>query len=233
MIQAIAVDDELPALQIIENFCHKTDLVNLQQTFNKPGEALEYVTESNIDLLFLDINMPSQNGIDLFTAMPKKVMVIFTTAYSKYAVTGFELNAIDYLMKPFTFERFLQAVEKAVERYKYTLGAKEEGEESIIIRADYSFLKINLADILYVESLGDYIKIHFQNQRPAITRITMKNVVDLLPKKQFIRIHRSYIVALSRVTKVRSKTVIVNRTELPLSSSYEEKFLASFINKNR
>ena len=229
MIQAIAIDDELPALQVIEAFCARmTDTVHLQRTFNKPNEALQYVIDQPVDLLFLDINMPSLTGIDLYKSLPQKTMVIFTTAYSQYAVEGFELKAVDYLLKPFTYERFRQAVDRAVEWQQLSLLQKGEAEEPLLIRADYSFIKVQPSDILYIEGLGDYIKIFLQNGRPIITRITMKNMVDMLPKKGFVRIHRSYIVALNKITRVRNKTVVVDGKELPLSSSYEDEFMMLF-----
>lgn len=231
MIQAIAVDDEPPALQVIKSFCDKTDLINLQMSFNKPMEALQYVSRHPVDLLFLDINMPSLSGIDLYKSLPRSAAVIFTTAYSNYAVEGFELNAVDYLVKPFTLERFLQAVGKANERHQYQHSS--QAEEAIVVRVDYSFLKISLDSILYLESIGDYIKIHLTNGRPAVTRITMKTMADMLPAKQFVRIHRSYIVSLPQVTRVRSKLVEVDGKELPLSSRYEEEFIALFTNRSR
>lgn len=228
MIQAIAIDDELPALQIIEAFCARmNDTVHLQHTFNKPNEALQYAMAHPVDLLFLDINMPSLTGIDLYKSLPQKTMVIFTTAYSQYAVEGFELKAVDYLLKPFTYERFRQAVERAVEWQQLSLLQKEDKEEPLLIRADYSFIKVNPSDILYIEGLGDYIKIYVQHIRPIITRITMKNMVDMLPQG-FARIHRSYIVALNKVARVRNKTVVVDGKELPLSSSYEDEFMMLF-----
>ena len=232
MIQTIAVDDELPALQLLENFCDRAEFIHLQKSFNKPGEALQYIAGHPVDLLFLDINMPSLSGIELYKKISRKTMVIFTTAYSQYAVEGFELNAIDYLMKPFSFDRFMQAVSKAKEWHNYESGKKSEEENSILVRADYSIIKIYFADIIYLEGLGDYIKIHLQNQRPVITRITMKNIAAILPKKQFIRIHRSYIVSLFHVTRISYKSVVVNGTKLPVSSSYEEELTANFTNKN-
>lgn len=229
MIEAIAIDDELPALQIIEAFCARmADTVHLQKTFNKPNEALQYVASHPVGLLFLDINMPSLTGIDFYKAIRQPVMVIFTTAYSQYAVEGFELKAVDYLLKPFTYERFKQATERAEEWYRLSHSKQAAAEEPLLIRADYSFIKVKPSDILYIEGLGDYIKIYIQNQRPVITRMTMKNMVDMLPQKEFVRIHRSYIIGLTKVARVRNKTVMIEGKELPLSSSYEDAFMAMY-----
>jgi DNA-binding LytR/AlgR family response regulator len=229
MIQAIAIDDELPALQIVEAFCKRSaDVVHLQKMFNKPKEALQHVLAQPVDLLFLDINMPSLTGIDFYRSIAQPPMAIFTTAYSQYAVEGFELKAVDYLLKPFTYERFRQAVDRAAEWQRLLLMQKKEAAEPLLIRADYSFVKVSPSHILYIEGLGDYIKIYVQNSRPVITRITMKNMVDMLPKNGFARIHRSYIVSLNKITRVRNKTVVVEGKDLPLSSSYEEEFMMMY-----
>lgn len=228
MIQAIAIDDELPALKVIENFCSKVDDLSLQKTFNRPNEALKYVNKFPVDLLFLDINMPALNGIDLYKSLRQNTMVIFTTAYSEFAVEGFNLSAVDYLLKPFTFERFTQAVSKAREFYNYQ--HQKEGTESqyLFIRVDYSLQKIAIADILFVEGLDDYLKIHLHNQKPLVTRMTLKAMQEKLPAREFIRVHRSYIIPFSRIEYVRNKIIAVAGEEIPIGSSYEEAFFKLF-----
>lgn len=227
MITAIAIDDELPALKLLENFCSKVDFMSLQKTFNKPGEALQYINHYPVDLLFLDINMPSVTGIELYKSIGKKVMVIFTTAYSEYAVEGFNLNAVDYLLKPFTFERFMQAVQK-VQEYQAYLQHQPNEVQYIFIRADYSLIKIKLSDIIFIEGLDDYLKIHILNQKPVVARLTMKAMLEKLPSTQFIRVHRSYIISLDYIQSLRNKIIVVNGAEIPLSGSYEEAFLKHF-----
>ena len=227
MIKAIAIDDEPLALKVIENFCEKTDFITLQKTFNKPGEALKYVNKFPIDLLFLDINMPSINGIEFYKEMEQNTMVIFTTAYTEYAVEGFNLNAVDYILKPFTLERFLLAVNKANDFFHYQT-QKENTSQFLFVRADYSLLKINIANILYIEGLDDYLKIHIENQKTVVTRMTMKALLEKLPSKDFIRTHRSFIVPLSRIESVRNKTISIAGTEIPIGASYEETFLKQF-----
>ncbi len=160
MIIAIAVDDEPPALQVVENFCKKVDYIDLVKTFTKPHEAVKYLSKFPADLLFLDIRMPSVSGIEISRLIPKDIMVIFTTAYSEYAVEGFNVNAVDYLLKPFTYERFMQAVSKANDFYNFYHQQESALQQYMFIRADYSLVKIMLEDILYVEGLDDYLKIY-------------------------------------------------------------------------
>ncbi|MCC6287022.1 MAG: response regulator transcription factor [Chitinophagaceae bacterium] len=228
MIEAIAIDDELPALSIIENFCGRLDFINLQKTFNQPTEALKYLKKFPVDLLFLDVNMPSLNGIDLYRSVQQDAMVIFTTAYSEFAVEGFNLNAVDYLLKPFTFKRFLQAAEKAQEYYTYQLQKQKTASQYLFIRADYSLVKIDIKNILYIEGYDDYLKIHLEDQKPVITRMTIKNIIEKLPENNFIRIHRSYIIPIDKVSSLRNKIVSVGDIKLPLGNSFEENFLKRF-----
>lgn len=220
MITAVAIDDELPALKLVENFCAQVDFIKLEKTFNRPIEALKYLGNFPTDLLFLDINMPSLNGIDLFKSISQKTMVIFTTAYSEHAVEGFNMQAIDYLLKPFSFERFLQAVNKAKDYYNYIHHHKTE-EQYIFLRADYSLVKIKINDIIFIEGLDDYVKLHLINQKPFIARLTMKAIAEKLPAELFMRVHRSYIVCISYIENVRNKIVTINGNEIPVSASYE------------
>lgn len=225
MISTIAVDDELPALSLLENFCNRIDFIELQKIFNKPNEALRYLQQFPVDLLFLDINMPSLTGIDLYKAITQNTMVIFTTAYSEYAVEGFNLNAIDYLLKPFTFERFTQAMNKAKSAARQN---EEQKEKYLFIRADYSLIKIAIDDILFIEGLDDYLKIHIHNDKPVIARMTLKSILEKLPSADFIRVHRSYVVPFSRIKSVRNKIISIEQEEIPIGTSYEENFLKLF-----
>jgi DNA-binding LytR/AlgR family response regulator len=228
MIKAIAIDDELLALKVIEGFCAKVDFINLQKTFHKPKEALRYLEEYPIDLLFLDINMPSMTGIELFRSITQNTMVIFTTAYSEYAVEGFNLNAIDYLLKPFTYERFLQGANKANEYFKIQQPNDVETPSYLYIRADYRLHKILLTDILFIEGLDDYLKIHLENSKPIVARMTMKNMLEKLPTKAFMRVHRSFIAPFSRIENVRNKIITIADEEIPIGVSYEKSFFENF-----
>jgi len=223
MIKTIAVDDEPPALKVIESFCEKVDYIRLEKTFHRPTEALKYLRKFPVDLLFLDINMPSLSGIEFYKTVRQSTSVIFTTAYSEYAVEGFNLSAIDYLLKPFTYERFLVAVNKAKDYYTFLHG-QPQNIQHIFIRADYSLIKLNITDILFVEGLDDYLKIHLQDQRPLVARMTMKGLLEKLPATEFIRVHRSFIVPLSKVQAVRNKMISIAGHNISIGSSYEEDF---------
>lgn len=223
MIRAIALDDEPLALTVIENFCARIDFVNLEKTFNKTEEAHKYLRKQPVDLIFLDIQMPKQNGIEFFASIEQDTMVIFTTAFSEYAVEGFNLNAIDYLLKPFSFERFKQAAEKARAAYE-NRNQTPATEQYLFIRADYSLNKILISDILFIEGLDDYLKIHIAGQKTIVARMTMKSILEKLPASAFIRVHRSFIVQISRIEKVRNKTIFIGTEEVPLSAGYEAAF---------
>ena len=226
-IQAIAIDDELPALKLIENFCSKLDFIQLQKTFNVPGEALKHIGKYPVDLLFLDINMPSVTGTDFYRSLQQEAMVIFTTAHAEYAVEGFNLNAVDYLLKPFTFERFLQAVQKA-QQVMQSRQTQPAAPAPLVFRVDYGLTRVQINDILFIEGLDDYLKIHLYQQPPLIVRMTMKALLEKLPPQSFIRVHRSYIIALDRVEQVRNKTIHIAGHEIPVSSSYEAAFFSQF-----
>lgn len=227
MIKAIALDDEPLALKIIETFCAKLDFIELEKTFSKPNEALKHINKFPVDLIFLDIQMPSKNGIEFYKDLDKNMMVIFTTAYAQYAVEGFELNAVDYLMKPFSEERFNQSVNKCKEYFNFlnnsTSGA---AQNHFFIRADYKLIKIMYEDIVYIEGLNDYVKIFLINQKPIIARMTMKNMLDRLPQENFIRVHRSYIVAKSKVTSLKNKNLFIDfnneSIEISIGKSFED-----------
>lgn len=224
MIKAIALDDEPLALQVIEAFCARVGYIQLEKTFTSTSEAHKYLRKQPVDLIFLDIQMPQQNGMEFYAALEQQTLVIFTTAYSEYAVEGFNVNATDYLLKPFSFDRFEQAAEKA----RRVIEARNPGsgaEQYLFIRADYSLNKIPMADILFIEGLDDYLKIHIKNQKTIVARMTMKAILEKLPVSEFMRVHRSFIVPLSKIEKVRSKTVYIGNEEIPLSASYEAEFL--------
>lgn len=226
MIKAIALDDEPLALKIIENFCNESENIQLEKVFSKPNDALKYINNFPVDLIFLDIQMPSISGIDFFKSIEKEIMVIFTTAFSEYAVEGFNLNAVDFLLKPFTLERFQQAVGKAHEFYTYTNSTEKTKQPYIFIRADYSLVKIKLTDIIYLEGLNDYVKFHLEGQKPVVARITLKNLSERLSSSDFIRVHRSYILPLNRISHIRNRMIFIHAEdkmiELPIGRSYED-----------
>ncbi|WP_298222022.1 LytTR family DNA-binding domain-containing protein [Flavobacterium sp.] len=231
MITAIAIDDEPLGLKIIAHYCDQIDFISLEKTFTKQSEALKHLKKFPVDLLFLDIQMPSRNGIDFYKMLEHNPMVIFTTAYSEYAVEGFNVNATDYLLKPFSFERFLQAAEKARSVYETKNQVQSTERQYLFIRADYSLHKILIADILFIEGLDDYLKIHIQNQKKIVTRMTMKSILEKLPASEFLRVHRSFIIPISKIEKVRNKIIYIGDEEIPVSGSYEAAFSGAISHK--
>ncbi|PSR52036.1 DNA-binding response regulator [Adhaeribacter arboris] len=221
LLRCVAVDDEPLALDIIKAYVGKTPTLTLVQTFDDAIAASEFLRITAIDLLFVDINMPDISGIDLVRALEKKPMVIFTTAYKNFAYEGFQLEAIDYLLKPIAFEFFAKAVNKAVDFLEYKNRSKPELEESLYVNSEYRLVKINLREIDYIESLEDYIKIHIAGSKPILTLLSMKKVLEKLPADKFKRIHRSFIVAIAKVVAIQNrKALLTSGKELPISDSY-------------
>lgn len=225
MINAIAIDDEPPALELLSYYAGQIDYLQLQKTFVSADDALKYMRKYPVDLLFLDIQMPSILGTEFRKKVPKDVLVIFTTAFSNYAVEGYELDVVDFLLKPYSFERFGQSCEKA-NRVLQQLNQKASDEKPYIyLRADYSLVKVPLDDLLYIEGLEDYCKFHFENEAPMIFRITMKGLVEKLPSSMFIRVHRSYIVHLDKVEKARGNTIYLPNKEIPIGRLYKPQLM--------
>jgi DNA-binding LytR/AlgR family response regulator len=223
MMRAIAIDDEPPALEIISHFCKKSELVHFEKGFTDPEEGLRYLKKFPVDLLFLDINMPGTNGIEILKRIENRPLVIFITAYSQYAVESYSLDAVDYLLKPFSEERFMKAVGKA--RDYLQLGINSLAQHGFFfVRADYSLIKINIHEIRYIEGLDDYLKIHLENSQMVVTRMTLKNILEKLPANDFVRVHRSFIVPLGKITSVKNKLIRLGETEIPLGNTYEEQF---------
>lgn len=223
MITAIAIDDEPLALELIDTYCKRLDFIVLEKTFSNTTQALQHLQKSAVDVLFLDINMPAISGIDLYKSLAHKPMLIFTTSYSEYALESYELNAIDYLQKPFTFARFEQATLKAYERNNLVQKATvKEQTKFILLKVDYGVVKVILSDILFIEGLDNYIKIHLQQQVPIVVRLTMKNLLEKLNSKEFVRVHRSYIVPISRIESVKQKIITIAGEEIPVGKNFEE-----------
>jgi DNA-binding LytR/AlgR family response regulator len=228
MINAIAIDDEPLALTVIQSLCDKCDSINLQKTFTQPNEALKHLRKFPADLIFCDIQMPGLNGLNLVKALEQNTMVIFTTAFTQYAASSYELNAIDYLLKPIQQKRFNQALTKAQEYFDYTK-KKDQGEEKyIFVRSDLSLVKIPLADILYIEGLADYLKIHIKDRKTVVARMPMKDMMDKLQSTDFIRVHRSFILPFSKIDAVRGKTIYIDGKEFPIGGTYVDEFFGRY-----
>lgn len=221
VIKCIAVDDELPALELIKNYTSRIPSLQLLHTFNDAVSAGEYLRNTQVDLLLVDINMPDINGIDLVSSLKNKPLIIFTTAYKKFAYEGFELDAVDYLLKPIDFERFKRGINKAVEILESKMLPRENDQDALFVRSEYKMLKIQLNEIEYIEGLEDYIRINISNNKPVLTLMTMKAFIEKLPADKFLRIHRSYIIPLSKVISVTNKKVLLaSGKTLPVSDTY-------------
>lgn len=221
-MRCIAIDDEPLALQLITEYASRIPFLTLEKTFTNPDEGKAWLQENETDLLFLDIQMPDINGLQFYKSLVKKPLVIFTTAYSEYAVEGFNVDAVDYLLKPFEYDRFLKAVFKARE-YLDFLSGQELQMASIFVKVDYQLMKINLKDVDLIEGLDDYIRIHVK-PKPVLTLMTLKSLQERLPSNEFIRIHRSYIVPASKIESFGKSKVKVAGKEIPVGSSYSEAY---------
>lgn len=226
MITAIAIDDEPLGLKIISHYCDQIDFITLEKTFTQQSEALKHLKKYPVDLIFLDIQMPNKNGIDFYKMLDNDPVVIFTTAYSEYAVEGFNVNATDYLLKPFSQERFLTAVQKARNELQFRNDASVQTH--LMVRADYKLRRIEYNDILLIEGLDDYIQIHLSNKSKIVTRLSMKNIIDKLPEKEFVRVHRSYIISIKKVKSIQSKTITIEEFVIPIGDTFKYQVLKSF-----
>jgi DNA-binding LytR/AlgR family response regulator len=229
VISAIAIDDEPLPLEIIEAYCAEVDFIKLEKTFTQTTEAKKHLEKYPIDLIFLDINMPSISGIDFYKGLKQDTMVIFTTAHAQYALEGFELSAVDYLLKPYSFERFSVAVNKANDFHQFLQNKQSSVEKHLFIRSEYSLVKVLTSEIVYIEGLADYLKIHLENGKMLLTRLTMKGILSKLSESEFIRVHRSFIIPIQKIESVRNKTVhLKGDRKIPIGLSYEENFLKAF-----
>lgn len=225
-ISCIAIDDEPRALRLIESYCDRIPSVSLLESFNNPIEAYDYLKNNLPDIIFIDINMPEFSGIQLIKNLEKKPLVIFTTAYSKYAVESYSLEAIDYLLKPYDFERFNQAVQKA-KKHLDMLGSKtmskiSEGD-SITVKVDYKSLKIKLQDITHIEAMDNYVKIFTESKCHIVLR-SLKSTLEELPDDQFIQVHKSYVVSLGKIDYFMNNRISIGHFEIPVGRVYLNKF---------
>jgi len=216
-MNAIALDDEPLALEVVRSHASKVPFLNLKAEFTDAFKAMEYIQKENIDLIFLDIKMPDISGIDFMNSLNKKPMVIFTTAYSEHAVTSFELDAIDYLLKPFSLSRFVKGCNKAYELFQ--LRNKSVSNDFIFLKTGYEQEKVNFDDILYLEAAGNYVSFVLKN-KSLLSRMTFTELEVILPKNKFIRIHRSYMAAVSAINRIERHQIHINDLQIPVSESY-------------
>lgn len=227
----IIIDDEELARDLLANFIGRVPYLQLQGKFSNPVDALSFMSEESVDLIFLDIQMPEMTGIEFLKTLSKAPAVIFTTAYERYALEGYELSVIDYLLKPFSFSRFLSAVNKATEllefRSKESVPAKPTSNpEFLLINADHKLHRLFVKDILYIQSMKEYVT-YFSEQGKIMALGSLKSLEEKLPSSDFIRIHKSYIVAKSRVKSLEGNQLDIGETKLPIGGSYKSDVVAN------
>jgi DNA-binding LytR/AlgR family response regulator len=223
MIKCLAIDDEQLSLDLIEDNVSRVPFLKLERKCTSVFDAMQYMANNNVDLIFLDIEMPDMNGLQMLRSLKTKPMVILITAYDKYAMQGYELDVVDYLLKPVSFDRFLKAVNKAHEYHVHCSSniTESNSRTCLFVKSEHKILKINFDDILYIESLKDYVKIYC-GQKPVLTLMSLKSLESALPSSKFIRIHRSIIVAVDKISFISRSKVFVGEVGLPVSSSYKD-----------
>ncbi|MBF0760462.1 response regulator transcription factor [Dysgonomonas mossii] len=229
-LKCIIIDDEPLAIDLLKSYVLKTSYLELVGTFNSALSAISTINERQIDLLFLDINMPQINGLEFSKTIHASTRIIFTTAYDQYAVEGFRVNALDYLLKPINYTDFLQATNKALEWFK--LANISHSTTSIFIKSGYRMEKIDFDNILYIENQKDYVKFHLENQKEPISSLmSMQSLEEKLPSNLFMRVHRSFIVNLKKIKTIERNCIVFGKEYIPVSESYKNKFM-DFLNKH-
>ena len=235
-IRCIAIDDEPLAVKKIAGYIQKVPFLELVAECRNAAEAMNIMDSTDVQLLFIDINMPDISGMDFVKSLTNKPYIVFTTAYSEYAVEGFQVEAVDYLLKPITFSNFLKAANKVKNLIDLTANDQKESIKTttnhLFVKSDYKLIRIELADIKYIESQHEYIKIHLVNNKPIMTMLSMKSIEENLPSDRFMRVHRSFIVNLAKISVVeRSRIVFDGNIYIPVSDQYKSNF-QSYIDKS-
>lgn len=228
-ISCIAIDDEPLALGLMVSYINKTPFLELRGEFDNPIDAMEFLEEHPVQVLFLDIKMPDLTGVEFARTLDKESKVIFTTAYDKYAIEGFQLHALDYLLKPISYEVFLNSVKHAKEHFDLskpsTSPSSDIDENYLFIKADYQIQRIDYNDILYIESLKDYVKLFLvATTKPIVFHATMKSIQEKLPSNRFMRVHRSFIVSLNKIKTIERDRILFGNEYIPISKQYKEAF---------
>ncbi len=230
LLNCLALDDEPLALKILENYINQIPSIHSIGFFTNPEEAKMQMDRNQVDLLFLDIQMPDVNGIQFFRSLPEKPLVIFSTAYRNFAVESYTLQAVDYIVKPYDFERFHQAINKAIDYYTIQ---RQLAKKHLFVYSSYQLVKILLTDIRYIETFDDYLKIHLASTKKNVyTLMTMKEMEASLPPHQFLRVHRSFIVNLHHIHRKSGKKIILDNQELPIGKTYAKRLRQLFKDKS-
>jgi two-component system, LytTR family, response regulator LytT len=235
MITVIAIDDEPLALQLIADYIQKTPDLMLVGQFENPLEAAQYLSKNPIDIVFTDIQMPGLNGIEFTRSMVNGAVVIFTTAFSKYAIEGFKLDIADYLLKPFTYEEFLTSVHKAERMIRSVTKPAYDvlsNNEFLFLKSDYKIKRINFQNILYVEGLKEYVKVYTMNSDKPILSLSSLKILEIkLPADKFMRVHRSFIVNLEKIETIERSRIVFGKKYIPIGDQYKDRF-QEFLDKN-
>ena len=233
-LKCLVVDDEPLALKQIAAYVEKTPFLTVEGKCKNAFEALAVLKQQDVDVLFVDINMPELNGVEMVKSLEKAPMIIFTTAYADYAIEGFKVNAVDYLLKPIAYNDFLKAANKAFSLYKLKSESGETlntNDDFLFIKSEYKIIRVRMTDITYIEGMREYVRIHLRNGKPIMSLLSMKSLEQRLPESDFMRVHRSYIVNLSQITTIERNRIIFNDVNIPISEQYKDKF-QDYINKN-
>jgi DNA-binding LytR/AlgR family response regulator len=235
MITAVAIDDEPLALQLIVDYIHKTPDLSLLGQFENPLEAAQYISNNQVDIVFTDIQMPGLTGIEFTRSMIDGPVVIFTTAFEKYAIDGFKLDIADYLLKPFTYEEFLISVHKAERMIRSIRKSADEdltNNEFLFLKSEYKIKRINFRNILYIEGLKEYVKVYtIHSDKPILSLSSLKILETKLPAEKFMRVHRSFIVNLEKIDTIDRSRIIFGKKYIPIGDQYKEKFQV-FLDRN-
>jgi len=228
MMKCIAIDDEPKALDVLKEYIDKVPFLELAGLYRDALKALDFMQKNQIDLIFLDINMPDITGIQFLYSLTNQPMVVFSTAYSEYALDSYDYDAVDYLLKPIEFDRFLKAANKAFDQFKLrnqdlTKPSIKDEKEFILVKSGTEIHNIKIKDILFVESAGNYVMFILTNDK-IMALMNMREVLDLLPENKFVRIHKSYIVAIKYLTLIERHQVIIGKKEIPIGNVYRESF---------
>jgi len=238
MIRCLAVDDESLALDLLEDNIRQIPFLHLVKRCKNAYEAMEVLQKEEIDLIFLDIQMPGITGVQFLQSMQSRPMVVFITAYKKYALEGFDLDVLDYLVKPVPFDRFLKTANKALEIYNLkkkpvVAPSAETTSDYFFVNSEYNLVKVVVNDIAYIEGLKDYIKIYmFNNPKPVITRLSMKVIEEKLPSDKYFRVHKSFIVSIDKITSIRKNRIKIGEAEIPVSEHYKDALYTAIAPKN-
>lgn len=234
-LRTIAIDDEPLALRLVSDYVSKTPYLELVGAFENPLDAIDFLSSQPVDLIFVDIQMPDLTGIEFARSLETAPKIVFTTAYEKYALEGYKLNAIDYLLKPFSYEEFLKAAGKArkqAELEAHALPVMEANNQFLFLKSEYKIRRINFNDILYIEGLKDYIKVYISGEdKPILSLNSIKSLEQKLPEEKFMRVHRSFIVNLDKIEVIERSRIVFNKTYIPVSDQYKDKF-QEYLDKN-